>query len=82
MTADEPIEVKSYSGYKADECPLSFVWNGINYEIEEITDRWYQSDPSVEWLVINYFKVRTPTGMLCIIKHEIEIDQWFLVKIF
>ena len=82
MIVDQPIEVRSYSGFKANEHPLSFVWSGKSYEIEEITDRWYQSDPTVYWLVINYFKVKTTAGMECLIKHDIEIDQWFLVKIF
>jgi len=77
-----PIKVESYSGYKADEHPLSFIWESRKFEIKEISDRWYQNDPSVDWLIINYFKVRTTTDMECIIKHDIEIDQWFLVKIF
>ena len=78
----EPIEVRSYSGHKADEYPVSFMWKGRKYEIDEIEDRWYQSDPTVDWLVVNYFKVRTTAGIQCILKHDIEIDQWFLVRIF
>lgn len=77
-----PITVETYSGYKADEHPVSFNWNNRKFEIKEISDRWHQSDPTVDWLVIHYFKVRTTTDMECILKHDIEIDQWFLVKIF
>ena len=76
-----PIVVESYAGYKADEYPISFYWNDKKFEIKEISDRWYQSDLTVEWLVVNYFKVRTTTDMQCIIKHDIEIDKWYLVKI-
>jgi hypothetical protein len=79
---NDPIEVESYSGYKADEYPVSFYWKGKKFEIKEITDRWYQSDPTVEWLVINYFKVLTRNNLQCIIKHDIEIDKWYLVKYF
>ena len=76
-----PIVVESYAGYKADEYPVSFYWNDKKFEIKEIIDRWYERDLTADWLDINYFKVRTTTDMQCIIKHEIEIDQWYLVKI-
>ena len=79
---ETPIVVESYSGYKADEYPLSFYWKNKKFEIEEISDRWTQSDLTADWLVINYYKVRTTTDMELIIKHDIEIDQWYLVKIF
>jgi len=79
---ETPIAVESYSGYKADEYPLSFYWKNKKFEIEEISDRWIQSDLTADWLVINYYKVRTTTDMECILKHDIEIDQWYLVKIF
>jgi hypothetical protein len=77
-----PIKVESHAGYKADEYPVSFYWNDRKFEIKEISDRWYESDRTVEWLVVNYFKVRTTTDMQCIIKHDIEIDKWYLVKIW
>ena len=77
-----PITVESYAGYKPDEYPLSFYWKNQKYEIEEILDRWYQRDITVNWLTVNYFKVRTNTNLKFIIKHDIEIDGWYLVRIF
>jgi len=77
-----PIVVESYAGYKADEYPVSFYWRDKKFEIKEISDRWYQSDPIADWLIVNYFKVHTTSGMQCIIKHDIEIDKWYLVKVF
>ena len=77
-----PIKVESYSGHKADEYPKSFYWNDKKFEIVEITDRWYQSDPDADWAVSNYFKVRTTTDMLCLIKHVIEFEMWYLVKVW
>jgi hypothetical protein len=77
-----PIIVESYSGFKADEKPVAFTWHNRKFVIEEITDRWYDSNPTVEWLVINYYKVVTTTGLQCILKHDVEIDRWYVVKIF
>ena len=77
-----PIHVESYSGYKADEYPVSFFWDDRKHEIEEIIDRWHDRNPVVDWLATDYFKVRTEQGIRCILKHDIETDQWLLVKIY
>jgi hypothetical protein len=75
-----PIRVESYSGYKADERPVSFYWNGKKYEIKEIVDRWYERNHIVDWLATDYFKVLTTTGKQWILKHDRETDQWSLVR--
>jgi len=74
-----PIKVESYSGYKADEHPNCFYLENRRFEITEISDRWYQSDTSTGFPVSDYFKVWTDGNIKCIIKHELESDQWFLV---
>ena len=77
-----PILVESHSGYKADEYPKSFYWHNKKFEIKEVIDRWHEGYPSSERPVVHYFKVCTNTDMLCIIKHDIELDLWYLVKIW
>jgi len=73
-----PIKVECYSGYKADEYPKCFYWNDEKYEIQEVTDRWYQGDRDPEWPVANYFKVNTTDGEQYIIRHDLENDEWYL----
>ena len=73
------IVVECHSGYKADEYPICFYWDGIKFEIKEISDRWYQSVPSPDWPVADYFKVCSAGSRNFIIKHELKSDQWFLV---
>ena len=46
------IHVDAYSGYKANEGPLSFYLDEEAYDIDSIEDRWHDSDAE-------YFKVRT-----------------------
>ena len=75
-----PIEVESYSGYKADEYPKCFYWENKKFEIKEILDRWYQGSLNPRWMVANYFKVLTNCGRQFILKHETEIDEWYLVS--
>jgi hypothetical protein len=38
------IQVECYSGYKADERPISFILDGNKLMVEEILDRWYSPD--------------------------------------
>lgn len=38
------LEVETYSGYKADERPVRFVWNGRRFEVTRILDRWREPD--------------------------------------
>jgi len=75
-----PIKVECHSGYKADEYPKSFNWNNKSFIIHEIADRWYQGDKNPEIPVSDYFKVKTDSGELFIIKHDIGMDQWFLCQ--
>ena len=74
-----PIKVECHSGYKADEYPICFYLNDFKYEIREISDRWYQAKATPDWSVSNYFKVRTASKRVYILKHELRSDQWFLI---
>ena len=74
------IRVECHSGYKADEYPKNFTRDGKIFIIQEIIDRWYQGNSDSEIPVSDYFKVRTDSGELFIIKHEIAYDQWFLCQ--
>jgi hypothetical protein len=75
-----PIKVECHSGYKSDEYPVRFTWRNIQFEISEIADRWYQSQPSPETPLANYFKVRTVGNLIFILKHELKSDLWFILS--
>jgi hypothetical protein len=74
-----PIKVECHSGYQSDEYPICFYWENIKFDIKEISDRWYQSQPLPDWPVAYYFKVCTVGNKTYLIKHELKSDQWFLV---
>ncbi len=73
-----PVEVKCYSGYKADEYPVSFSFNNLQFEIKEIIDRWHQADRDPGIPAADYFKVRTADNKQYILKHEHVHDRWYL----
>ena len=68
------IEVVAYSGYKANERPLSFVYQQKEIEVEEVIDRWYGFEH-------DYFKIRANDAKVYLIKWHRILDLWFLVKI-
>jgi hypothetical protein len=74
------IQVESYAGHMADETPRRFKLETAWTEIDEVVDRWYQVESLPEWPRANYFKVRDTTQREHLLKHDLEIDQWFLCR--
>ncbi len=74
----EEIQVECRSGYKANEYPVAFVFQGRRLEVPEIVDRWYEGGKDPEKPVIDYFKVKTDDGRTCILMYSGHLDQWFI----
>lgn len=66
------ITVQTYSGYKADERPVSFTVANRRIEVREILDQWQGVDHT-------YFKLIADDGNLYIIRHDKEADEWEMV---
>jgi hypothetical protein len=64
--------VQCYAGYKGDERPTSFLLEGRTLRIEEIVDRWYDSDYSC-------FKVLAEDGTTYLLRHDLNTDGWELL---
>jgi hypothetical protein len=72
--APKEITVMGYSGYKANERPLSFEVEGLKHRVTSIADRWYGEDA-------DYFKVVADDGKVYLIKWNRSVDRWFLVGV-
>jgi hypothetical protein len=68
------IEVTAYSGYKANERPLSFAVEGERMDVREIIDRWYGVES-------DYYKVLAGDGRVYILKWHRLLDVWLLVNV-
>jgi hypothetical protein len=78
-TADmdyEQIQVECCSGYKINERPVAFTYQGRLWEIQEIIDRWYEGDLDASRPVIDYFKVRTTDGKVFLLRYLSAFDVW------
>jgi hypothetical protein len=67
------IEVVAYSGYKANERPLSFMLDGRKRDVKEVVDQWIGPD-------LDYFRVIADDGLLYLLKWNRSLDRWFLEK--
>ena len=72
------IQVECYSGFKANERPSAFTFQGMRREILEILDRWYEGGVQSSRPVINYFKVKDADGNVYLLRYQPESDQWSL----
>jgi hypothetical protein len=70
------IAVECYSGYKANERPVAFTFEGRHWEIAEILDRWYEGGVQPGRPQTNYFRVRTVEDNLFLLRYLSLFDDW------
>lgn len=66
------IKVDTYSGYRADERPLSFHIGKKVLKVEEVLDHWYGEGA-------DYFKLKADDRCNYILRHDRDTDEWELV---
>jgi len=74
----QAIQVECYSGFKANERPVAFTYQGERQEIQEVVDRWYHGGLYSSKPVINFFKVRTADGKVYLLRYQFDSDAWSL----
>jgi hypothetical protein len=67
----KPVQVVSYSGYKADESPRILKLGDTLLPIAQIEDRWYSPGET-------FFRVLTQTGDCYLLRHIEAQDVWTL----
>ncbi len=75
----EIIEVESYSGYKKDERPLAFNFRGKHRQVESIIDRWYEGGVKAGSPVYNYFKVKTSSDEVFLLRYNVRLESWAIL---
>ncbi len=65
------MHVECYSGQRADERPLRFVFRGRRFEVRELDSRWYSPDAT-------YFRVLADDGNYYVLRHDEAQDVWTL----
>jgi len=68
------LKVNCYSGHTYAERPKSFLWEGIEYEIEEIGKSWQEPGK-------RYFKVHTTDNRIFQLCYSGTEKQWSLIEL-
>lgn len=74
---DTEIEVRSYSGRKADERPREIIIAGRNYEVTAVADSFLE-ELSAERTQRHHFKVICSGESVLDVYHDLKNDKWFL----
>ena len=67
-------KVTAYSGYKANERPISFTIDDNRLEIKDIICRWAEPEK-------DFFKVIADDGKVYTLSRNRKSDLWFIEKI-
>ena len=68
------LEVKCYSGYAYAESPRAFIWQGREYEVEEIEKAWLEPRG-------RHFQVRTRDNKRFQLCYNEAKDEWSLTEL-
>lgn len=72
----ERIEVESRDQYKGAQEPVSFAWRGKEYLVEQTIDRWYEGKVDSTRMPMLYFRVRTRSGEIFILRYHEFFRAW------
>jgi hypothetical protein len=70
----ENIKVNCYSGHTYAERPESFLWKGIEYDVEKIEKSWQEPGE-------RYFLVRTRDNKMFKLCYNESQEQWTLIEL-
>jgi hypothetical protein len=65
------VTVECYAGYRGEEAPRRFTFNGRTIEVAEVLDAWLAPDH-------RYFKVRSDNGACYILRNDAMTTGWEL----
>jgi hypothetical protein len=77
----EPVQVAA----EPAGTPQAFLWRGAWHPVTAIANRWRVR---ASWWTLDgeawreYIKLTTTDGLLCILAHDLQSDEWRLVRLY
>ena len=65
------ITVECYAGYRGEQTPRRFHLHERAFDVDRVLDQWLAPGH-------RYFKVQTPEGDVCIVRHDVASGAWEL----
>jgi hypothetical protein len=70
--AQSNVHVEAYAGYKSEETPRAFTYEGVRHEVRDIIARWYTETHAC-------FRIRTSDGHRFVLRYDQNEQVWELV---
>ena len=70
------VQVGTFSGYKADEKPRSFIFEGKTHKIKEILSQTYEEIPGKG--LKRRYTIKTDEGLTFKLLYDESQEQWLL----
>jgi hypothetical protein len=71
------VKVTAYSGYRGEECPVTFVLTGKRVEVAAILSTWLEED-ILNRLRKRFFDIKGSDGRRYKIYYDEKTKEWFL----
>ena len=75
-----PIQVECHVEPKGAEALRRLCLRKRWLEVREVCDRWYEKGTDPEWPAADYLKVLASDDHTYLIKHDLECNEWFVVR--
>jgi hypothetical protein len=75
--ADIKIEVTAYSGYRGEESPRSFAFEGDTVDVLAIVEMWFVEE-ELSRKRKRFFTAKGSDGFLYTLFYDLESMEWFL----
>ena len=72
----ESIEVITRDEYREAQEPVSFAWRGEHYHVDLVVDRWYEGRIDSTRMPLLYFRVKTRSGEIFLIRYHEFFRAW------
>ena len=72
----EKVTVECYSGHRANERTVAFIFEDRRWEIVDVIDRWLEGGVQPGRPVLDYFKVKTSEGRVFLLRYNSLFDAW------
>lgn len=75
----ERIRVATRDHYRGSQEPQAFWWRERHYPLIEIMDRWYEGRLDAQRVPMRYFRVKTASGEVFILRYHELFCAWSLL---
>lgn len=76
--ARHTVKVSSYSGYKGNQRPMAFIYEGTTRHVVDIVSQWVEQEPQPGEVSTWYYRVTADDSQYYLLHYDGRSQEWFL----